>query len=133
MNDGWAGPNSDDVAQPEDSGLADRLLRDEFARASADSATTAGVAVHQEFAEGGRGGNAVPFRATERGSRSHRAGTLVGLGVVGTLLAVLVVVAPGGSAPKVGPPTTPTTTTTTRPAASPTTTTTLHCILGPIC
>lgn len=163
MNDEWAGPSSHDLAQPEDSGLVDRLIREEFARAPADSATTAAVHLHQEFAAGG----AVPMQAQPPRSRSHRAGTLAGLGVVAVLLAVLVVVAPGGSSSKpasqtihdasassplasnaasvvtspVPPPTilstpttTTTTTTTTRPAAAPATkTTTLHCILGPIC
>jgi hypothetical protein len=162
MNDEWAGPSSHDLAQPEDSGLADRLIREEFARDPA--ASTAGVHIHQEFAAGG----AVPMQAQPPRSRSHRAGTLAGLGVVGVLLAVLVVVAPGGSSSKlarqtihdvsassplpsnaasvvtstVPPPkilstpatATTTTTTTTRPAAAPATkTATLHCILGPIC
>jgi hypothetical protein len=127
MNDEWAGPSSHDLAQPEDSGLADRLIREEFARAPADLATTAGVHIHQQFAAGG----AVPMQAQPPRSRSHRAGTLAGLGVVGVLLAVLVVVAPGGSSPAT---TTTTTTTTTRPATAPATkTTTLQCILGPIC
>ena len=161
MNDEWAGPSSDDLAQPEYTGLADRLIRGEFACAPADSVTTPGVHIHREFAEG-----RVPSPAPSPRSRSHRAGTLAGLGVVGALLAVLVVVAPGGSAPKGAPrtmhdvsvssllpssaastvtsgeprlkiPTTPSptaTTTTTRPAAPPTTsTTTRHCILGLIC
>jgi hypothetical protein len=118
MNDERAGPSSDDLAQP-DTGLADRLLRAEFARPPVGSAVAAGAHVHRQLAQGG----AAP--APPPRSRSHRAGTLAGLGVVGVLLAVLVVVAPGGSAPKPAP-TTPTTTTTT-------TTTTPHCYLGPIC
>ena len=103
MNDQWAGPSPDDLAQPEDSGLADRLIREEFARAPADSVPTAGAHLHQEFAEERAEGGTVPLPAPPPHSRSHRAGTLAGLGVVGALLAVLVVVAPGGSAPKGAP------------------------------
>jgi hypothetical protein len=156
MNDQWAGPSPDDLAQPEDSGLADRLIREEFARAPADSVPTAGAHLHQEFAEERAEGGTVPLPAPPPHSRSHRAGTLAGLGVVGALLAVLVVVAPGGSAPKQAPQrmhdspvartaasnltstvaplpirSTATTTTTTRPGA--TASATLHCILGLIC
>jgi hypothetical protein len=45
--------------------------------------------IHEEFA---------PPRAPR--SRSHRGGMLAGLGVVGALLAVLVLLAPGGSTPR---------------------------------
>jgi hypothetical protein len=135
MNDERAGPSSDDLVQPDDPGLADRLMREEFARAPTKSTGTAGVRVHQEFAEV----DAVPMPASPR-SRSHRAGTLAGLGVVGILLAVLVVVAPGGSSSRVAPQTThdvsettPTTPTTRPGAPTATVTPTLHCILGPIC
>jgi hypothetical protein len=72
MNDQRVGPGSDDVAQREDVGLADRLLREEFAE------------------EGAMQLPALPAR-----SRSHRVGMLAGLGVVGVLLAVLLIVAPG--------------------------------------
>jgi hypothetical protein len=128
MNDEWAGPSSHDLAQADDTGLADRLLRAEFTRAPADPATSPGVAhSRREPAEGGT----VPLSAPPSRARSHRAGMLAGLGVVGVLLGVLVVVAPGGSAPKPAPttPTASTTTTTTTKAS----TTTLHCFLGPIC
>jgi hypothetical protein len=160
MNDEWVGPTSDDLAQS-DSGLVDHLIREEFARTRGDSATTAGVHVHQEFAEVAGG----PMQAPPPRSRSHRAGTLAGLAVVGVLLAVLVVVAPGGSSSKLAPqtahdvsassnlasnpapintstvpaptfvssPTSTTTTTTTPAAPRATTSTTLHCILGLIC
>ncbi len=48
------------------------------------------AAIHEAFVE--------PRRAPR--SRSHRGGMLAGLGVVGALLAVLVVLAPGGSKPR---------------------------------
>jgi hypothetical protein len=95
MNDERARRSPHDLAQPEDSGLADRLLREEFARSPADPARAAGVHVPREYAAPGPEGGAAPVPPPR--SRSHRAGTLAGLGIVGVLLAVLVVVAPGGS------------------------------------
>jgi hypothetical protein len=57
---------------------------------SADETIAASAPIiHSEFA---------PPRAPR--SRSHRGGMLAGLGVVGALLAVLVVLAPGGSTPR---------------------------------
>jgi hypothetical protein len=188
MNQRASGPEPGDTAATDESGLAERLIRDEFsdlapahrarshreAKHAAESETssvaqadgngvdgtfvafsddTAKVPVvevgppaaddtivmgapiiHEEFAQ--------PKRAPKL--RSHRAGMLAGLGVVGALLVVLVVFAPGGSKPRLpaqsvhdvspisasGPrtaaATTPTTaaptTTSSAPAASTTTT-----------
>lgn len=195
MNQGTSGHGPGDTAATEESGLAERLIRDEFPdpapahrvrsrrdtkHAAGDEAATPGDAngtdaglvaasgtmaaspedtaqvpvvevgpseaddtivlgapiIHDEF---------VPPRRASK-SRSHRTGMLAGLGVVGALLVVLVVFAPGGSKPRLpaqsvhdvspisasGPKTaaatTPTTaaasstTTSTAPASSPTTT-----------
>ena len=193
MNQGAPGHEPGDTAATDESGLAERLIRDEFsdpapahrarshreAKHAAESGTsssaqadgagaaspTVGAAasfsddtaqvpvvevgppgaddtivmgapiIHEEFAQ--------PKRPSK--SRSHRTGMLAGLGVVGALLVVLVVFAPGGSKPKLpaqsvhdvspisasGPrtaaattPTTaaPSTTSSTAPAPSPPTT-----------
>ncbi len=152
MNQGESGRGPGDAAATDESGLAERLIRDEFsdpapthrarpqrearhaAAAGASSpaptngaevdpsvpaATFGAVAassdetaqvpvvkvgppaaddtivmgapiIHEEFVQ--------PRRASK--GRSHRAGMLAGLGVVGALLVVLVVFAPGGSKPK---------------------------------
>ena len=99
-----------------------------------DTIVVSAAAIHEAFVE--------PTRPPR--SRSHRTGMLAGLAVVGALLAVLVVLAPGGSPPRLpaqsvhdvspiaasGPrtdaATTPTTAapTTTTPSAPATTTTT---------
>lgn len=112
-----------EAAAPEESRLAERLIHDEFAQVAhahrpwfhrdgkepvpggervSDDTTTVPVvvaaaapeaspkAIHEEFAEPAR-----PPRF-----RSHRAGMLAGLAVVGALLAVLVLLAPGSGKPR---------------------------------
>lgn len=120
MDEQVTGLLSGEAAAPEESGLAERLIREEFAetthahRAWFQRAELASVfdetaqvpivaaapadhmpvtdpgAIHEEFAEPSR-----PPRF-----RSHRAGMLAGLGVVGALLAVLVLLAPGSGKPR---------------------------------
>jgi len=104
MDERLTGLAPGEAADPEDSGLAARLIRDEFgeptsvfdetapvaAVAAAAPAGAPGAAIHEEFAE-----LAPPPR-----SRSHRTGMLAGLGVVGALLAVLVVLSPGSGQPR---------------------------------
>jgi hypothetical protein len=104
MEEQLTGLASGEAAVPEESGLAARLIRDEFgeptsvsdetapvpAVAAAAPAVAAGAAIHEEFAE-----PVPPSR-----SRSHRTGMLAGLGVVGALLAVLVVLSPGSGQPR---------------------------------
>lgn len=194
MNQGASGREPGDTAATDESGLAERLIRDEFSepapahRARAHGATKNGEAAAASQANGaGAGVGPAPDTGTDyvaafsddtaqvpvietspttaddtivmaapiiheeftppkraAKSRSHRAGMLAGLGVVGAILVVLVVFAPGGSKPKLpaqsvhdvspisasGPktaaattPTTaaPTTTAPSAPAASPTT------------
>src|SRR5579872_4660476 len=110
MSEGLSGPEPGDAAQAEDPDLAERLIRDEFSeptsahrvRVTNNTAEVPAVpaadvavgavtapAIHDEFA--------APRRAAR--TRSHRTGMLAGLGVVGILLAVLVIVGPGGSKP----------------------------------
>ncbi len=131
MDEEDPGPGPGDTAASEDPGLAERLIREEFAGAApthrvrghvddgedvgaddtliapaaldtaevpvveAEGPITAAVPmgasrIHEEFAR--------PARKAR--FRSHRAGMLAGLGVVGALLAVLVLLAPGGGTPK---------------------------------
>jgi hypothetical protein len=151
MSEKWSGHGPDDLAAPADTGVAERLIREEFSDASpahrtwfhregkeavagapndgdvpglaaqarsaeaphdavvpvvhataevpavtpdqppTDATIAIGaVAIHEAFVE--------PKRPPR--SRSHRGGMLAGLGVVGALLAVLVVLAPGGSKPR---------------------------------
>lgn len=152
MNQGLPGHQPGDAAATDESGLAERLIRDEFSDpapahrarshreakhaaqaetssvaqadgagadpgadtgtddaagalwdetakvpavevgppAADDTIVLAAPIIHEEFTQ--------PKRAPK--SRSHRAGMLAGLGVVGVLLVVLVVFAPGGSKPR---------------------------------
>ena len=108
MDEQMIGPRPGEVAAPDASRLAERLIRQEFGApdsasdetapvpavtgsdAGAHDVRTAGGAIHEEFAE------TVPLS----GSRSHRTGMLAGLGVVGLLLAVLVVLSPGSGQPR---------------------------------
>ncbi|HEY6473650.1 MAG TPA: hypothetical protein VIY26_12215 [Acidimicrobiales bacterium] len=152
MNQGLPGHEPGDAAATDESGLAERLIRDEFSDpapaqrarshreakhavaaetssvaqadgagadpgahtgtddaagalwdetakvrvvevgppAADDTIVLAAPIIHEEFTQ--------PKRAPK--SRSHRAGMLAGLGVVGVLLVVLVVFAPGGSKPR---------------------------------
>jgi hypothetical protein len=94
---------SGEAAAPEASRLAEGLIREEFGEptsmfagtsevpfvAPATPTRAAGAAIHEEFADPGR-----PSQ-----SRSHRTGMLAGLGVVGALVAVLVLFSPGSSKP----------------------------------
>jgi hypothetical protein len=108
MDEQLTGSMSGEAAAPEDSLLAARLMREEFGEPTsvfeqtapvpvvATSAASGGPAVgsegtiHEEFAE--------PARVPR--ARSHRTGMLAGLGVVGALLAVLVVLSPGSGQPR---------------------------------
>jgi hypothetical protein len=108
MDEQLTGPLSGDAAAPEESGLAARLIREEFGEPTSvldetapvpavttalpgdDTAVAAGATIHEEFAEA-----APPSK-----SRSHRTGMLAGLGVVGALLAVLVMLSPGSGQPR---------------------------------
>jgi len=107
MDEESTGRKSGPAAAPEEPGLADRLIREEFGEpTSATPETTpvpvvapaaslvaeksARASVHQESAE--------PVRLPR--SRSHRTGMLAGLGVVGVLLAVLVLLSPGSGQPR---------------------------------
>jgi hypothetical protein len=91
--------------EPDQPGLAERLIREEFGEPTPvfdETAQVAAVAapppasvvvpgsIHEEFAEPAR-----PPR-----TRSHRTGMLAGLVVVGALLAVLVLLAPGSGKPR---------------------------------
>ncbi len=120
MNDKRAGPDPGEATRPEVSGMAERLIRDEFAPPVAEdpvpppateptpavAAATVGDGaqdhIHDEFSEEEPG--LAPDTPGPR-SRSHRTGMLAGLAVVGALLALLVIVAPGGSGPKLPPQT----------------------------
>lgn len=104
MDGPLTGHASGEAATTEASPLAERLIRREFGRPTSASDESAPVpvaatatpvvvaesAIHEEFAE--------PVRPST--SRSHRAGMLAGLGVVGALLAVLVVLSPGSGQPR---------------------------------
>jgi len=100
MDEQLTGLLSGEAAQPEDSLLATRLMREEFGEPTSVLHETAPVPVvatsapsddiHEEFAE--------PARVPR--ARSHRTGMLAGLGVVGALLAVLVVLSPGSGQPR---------------------------------
>lgn len=108
MDEELTGPVSGEAAAPEDSVLAARLMREEFgeptavfgetapvpvvatAPPSGDTAAGAGATIHDEFA--------APARVPR--ARSHRTGMLAGLGVVGALLAVLVILSPGSGQPR---------------------------------
>jgi hypothetical protein len=147
-------------AEPDQPGLAERLIREEFGEPASVFDTTAQVtavavlppaeagvvstgSIHEEFA-----GPPRPPR-----TRSHRTGMLAGLVVVGALLAVLVLLAPGSgkprlpaqsvhdvspvtaSGPKTAAATTPSTaaptTTTSAPGPSTTTTQPRHSVTVP--
>jgi hypothetical protein len=107
MDEQLTGHESGEEAAAEESRLAERLIRKEFGEpasvldetapvpvvtspASGETAVVSGAAIHEEFAE-----PAPPAK-----SRSHRTGMLAGLGVVGALLAVLVVLSPGSGQPR---------------------------------
>jgi hypothetical protein len=107
MDEQLTGQSSGEAAAPEESSLAERLIREEFGAAAsvfdetapvpvgataarAAEATLAGAAIHEEFAEQDR----------PSPSRNHRTGMLAGLGVVGALLAVLVLLSPGSGQPR---------------------------------
>jgi hypothetical protein len=108
MDEQLTGPGSGEASAPEESFLATRLIRAEFGEPTsvsdetapvpvvatsapvAEAAVDTGAAIHEEFAE--------PARAPR--TRSHRTGMLAGLGVVGALLAVLVVLSPGSGQPR---------------------------------
>jgi len=108
MDEQLTGLLSGEAAAPEESLLAARLMREEFGEptsvfeetaavpVAAASASSGGPAVgsegtiHEEFAE--------PARVPR--ARSHRTGMMAGLGVVGALLAVLVVLSPGSGQPR---------------------------------
>lgn len=108
MDEQLTGPGSGEAEALEQSGLAERLIRDEFGAptsvldvtapvpvvatvtAEGGTSTTSEGAIHEEFAE--------PVRPSAL--RSHRTGMLAGLGVVGALLAVLVVLSPGSGQPR---------------------------------
>jgi hypothetical protein len=108
MDEQLTGQTPGAAALPEESGLAERLIREEFGAptsafdetAAVPSVATAvrtggagfaaGAAIHDEFAE--------PARVPR--ARSHRTGMLAGLGVVGALLAVLVMLSPGSGQPR---------------------------------
>jgi hypothetical protein len=108
MDEQLTGPGSGEAAAPEESGLAERLIREEFGAPTSVFAETAPVpvvaaataeaavpeaahgSIHEEFAE--------PVRPSPL--RSHRTGMLAGLGVVGALLAVLVLLSPGSGQPR---------------------------------
>ncbi len=90
-------------AAPEESSLAERLIREEFGEPPAVSDATAPVPHAPPVAPGGDSASyheefAVPVRPSA--SRSHRTGMLAGLGVVGSLLAVLVLLSPGSGQPR---------------------------------
>jgi hypothetical protein len=149
MNQGESGRGPGDAAATDESGLAERLIRDEFSEpasthrdrpqrvprhaAAASVAPTHGAEVDPSGPASTNGAAAssadetaqvpvvgvgaaaaddtivlgapiiheefVPPKRASKG-RSHRAGMLAGLGVVGALLVVLVVFAPGGSKPR---------------------------------
>jgi hypothetical protein len=108
MDEQLTGQRPGEAAVPDESRLAARLIREEFgepaavlettapvplvapAAAAGGTAVAAGAAIHEEFAE-----PVPPPR-----SRSHRTGMLAGLGVVGALLAVLVLLSPGSGQPR---------------------------------
>lgn len=108
MDEQLTGQTPGAAALPEESGLAERLIREEFgapasvfdetapvasiatAEPTGDAGLAAGAAIHEEFAE--------PARVPR--ARSHRTGMLAGLGVVGALLAVLVMLSPGSGQPR---------------------------------
>jgi hypothetical protein len=108
MDEQLTGPTSGEAAAPEESRLAEQLIREEFGAATsvfdetapvpvgataapaAEPTLAAGGAIHEEFAE--------PDRPSP--SRNHRTGMLAGLGVVGALLAVLVLLSPGSGQPR---------------------------------
>jgi hypothetical protein len=108
MDEQLTGLVSGEATPPEDSLVAARLMREEFGEPtsvfdetapvsvgatsapSGDTAAEAGGAIHEEFAE--------PARVSR--ARSHRTGMLAGLGVVGVLLAVLVLLSPGSGQPR---------------------------------
>ena len=105
MDEQLTGHTSGGMAAPEATHLAERLIREEFGEPAASDETmevpaaapsvaastvAAGTGIHEEFAE--------PARTAA--SRSHRTGMLAGLGVVGALLAVLVVLSPGSGQPR---------------------------------
>jgi hypothetical protein len=142
------GPDPGETAAPEESGLAERLIRDEFSDAPAHRARfhrdSPNHAASDPAPQGGSAGDGVmddaaareelapalartaevpivatsasaatataagapviheEFAAPERTPRfrSHRVGMLAGLGVVGALLAVLVLLGPGSGTPK---------------------------------
>jgi hypothetical protein len=105
MNQQLTGNPPGEVA-PQDSRLAERLIREEFgaptpvfdetgpvlvaAAPVLETPVAAKGAIHEEFAEPPRPSSA----------RSHRTGMLAGLGAVGALLAVLVVLSPGSGQPR---------------------------------
>lgn len=108
MDQQLTGHGPGEAAVPEDT-LAEQLIREEFGRSTSPAddtvpvpvvtpaepttaAVTAGATIHEEFAE--------PVPPRRERSRSHRAGMLAGLGVVGALLAVLVVLSPGSGQPR---------------------------------
>ncbi len=108
MDEQLTGPTSGEAPAPEESSLAERLIREEFgaptslfdetapvpvvaaAVPAADASVAAGAAIHEEFAE--------PDRPSP--SRNHRTGMLAGLGAIGALLAVLVLLSPGSGPPR---------------------------------
>jgi hypothetical protein len=108
MDEELTGPVSGEAAAPEESRMAARLIREEFgehtsvldktapvpvvgaAAPAGEGLVATGAAIHEEFA--------APVRPPR--SRSHRTGMLAGLGVVGALLAVLVLLSPGSSQPR---------------------------------
>jgi hypothetical protein len=108
MDEQLTGHTSGEAAPPEESGLAERLIREEFgaptsvfaetapvpvvasATPAGDASVAAGAAIHEEFVE--------PDQPSP--SRNHRTGMLAGLGVVGILLAVLVMLSPGSGQPR---------------------------------
>jgi hypothetical protein len=107
MNEQLTGHPPGEAAAPQDSHLAERLIREEFGAPTpvlaqpapvpvgavapvVETPITAEGAIHEEFAE--------PVRPST--ARSHRTGMLAGLGVVGALLAVLVVLSPGSGQPR---------------------------------
>lgn len=108
MDEHVTGQAPGEAAAPGDSLVAERLIREEFGTPASELEKTApvpavqvatpvvatpvaaGDAIHEEFA--------APSRPST--SRSHRTGMLAGLGVVGALLAVLVVLSPGSGQPR---------------------------------
>jgi hypothetical protein len=101
MDEQGTGPGPGEAAAADASRIAARLIREEFGEPTSTLDETApvpvttaagqtGQPIHEEFA--------APARPS--GARSHRTGMLAGLGIVGALLAVLVLLSPGSGQPR---------------------------------